>query len=455
LRPHILLIDDDRIFTEDILHHLGDKYDWDILLSGLDAVKSVVEIIPDVVLLDINLGSGPDGFDILREIRIESPHTPVIMVTRYDPEMMAKRAWRQGAFGYIEKGSSIDQLAAHIERAIEEATLWRENRILREEVASNKGILIGESHSMKELREQIKQVSKTSSTVLITGETGTGKELIAREIHERSSRINNIFIPVCCPALPKELIESELFGHEKGAFTGALTRRIGKFEQADRGTIFLDEISEIDISLQSKLLRVLQEKCITRVGGSKEISVDVRVLAATNKDLESLMKEGLFRDDLYYRLCVVPIHSPPLREKREDIPLLAQHILDRKAAELNHSRCTLSHSAINRFLSWDWPGNIRELENVLENAMVRSSDRILNEDLFIGMIGPKVSNLTYVEAKMRVLEKFETDYLNAVLTRCRGNISETARQMGLTREGVRKMMKRRGFSKGSSDIHIK
>ena len=311
--------------------------------------------------------------------------------------------------------------------------------------------LIGDGRAMKLLRQQIERVARTPSTVLVTGETGTGKELIAREIHSLSDRSERLFVPVCCPAIPETLVESELFGHEKGAFTGAIARRIGKFELADGGTIFLDEIAEISTAVQAKLLRALQDHCIERVGGSKEISVDVRVIAATNRDLEAEVAEGRFRQDLYYRLRVVPLVSPPLRNKKEDIPQLVQYILDRKARNMNRARCRLSAAALDRLVAWDWPGNVRELENVLENALVHSDGEILGEGLFVGLVGSGVSRLTYAEAKERALERFETDYLRLMLGMCSGNVSEAARRMGLTREGLRKLMKRRGISRPANN----
>jgi DNA-binding NtrC family response regulator len=450
MKPSVLLVDDDSVFVEDLLHHLGERFDWATLPSGEKVVEVIKETLPDVVLLDIDLGSGPDGLEILSSIRSDIPRTPVIMVTRHDPEDMAGEAWRRGAFGYVAKSSRMDQLAAQLERAIEEATVYRENQTLREEVSRRSGRLIGESKAMKALMEQIARVAQTSSTVLITGETGTGKELIAREIHEQSLRKRHLFIPVCCPAIPETLVESELFGHEKGAFTGATGRRIGKFELANRGTIFLDEIAETGPSVQAKMLRVLQDHRLQRVGGTQEIEVDVRVIAATNRDLEAEVEKGSFRRDLFYRLRVVPLHSPPLREKSEDIPVLVQYILDRKAQEMNRGRCRLSSAALDRFLTWDWPGNVRELENVLENGLVHARGDVLDEDLFIGLVGPKIETLTYADAKEQMLERFEKDYLNLMLGQCNWNVSEAARRMGLSREGLRKLMKRRGVEKPTS-----
>jgi two-component system nitrogen regulation response regulator NtrX len=449
MKPRVLLVDDDTTFIADVVHLLGDRFEWQTLTSGETVLSAMREDLPDVVLLDIELGAGPDGLEILSGLRAEMPRTPVIMVTRHDPQRMAAKAWRLGAFGFIEKGSSLEELTAHIERAIEEATLWRENQALRQELAETKGRLVGQSAAMQSIREQIGRVARAQSTVLIQGETGTGKELVAREIHDLSQRAKHLLVPVCCPALPESLVESELFGHEKGSFTGAITRRIGKFELAHRGTIFLDEVSEISSPIQAKLLRVLQERTVERVGGNKEITVDVRVIAASNRNLESLVESGDFRSDLFYRLRVVPLTVPPLRERKEDIPLLTEAILDRKSRQMGQSCPRLSDGAMDAFLAWDWPGNIRELENVLEFALVHSQESELSEELFQGLIGTDTEHLDYAEARGRALARFERNYVLSMLGACEGNVSRAARRMGLSRQGLQKLMKRRGVENRS------
>ena len=442
MKPRILLVDDDPAFVEDILHHLGSRFEWNTLSNGERVLEVITESLPDVVLLDIELGAGPDGFEILGKIRSEVPSTPVVMVTHHDPSRMAAQAWRLGAFGYIEKGERIDHLAAHIERAIEEATLHREREALRQEIAQRSGQLVGRSPAMMDLMKKISQVAKTSSTVLITGETGTGKEVVARQIHSQSSRSQRLLVPVECPGIQETLVESELFGHEKGAFTGAIRRRIGYFETAQRGTIFLDEISEINTSVQAKLLRVLQDRQIQRVGSSELVPIDVRIIAASNRDLEAMVDEGSFRRDLYYRLRVVPLHIPPLRERKDDIPILAQHLLDRKAGQMARHRSKLSSEALDRLLAWHWPGNVRELENVLENALVHSQSDVLGEDLFVGLVGGDMSRLNYKEAQALMLDKFDRDYVNLMLNESAWNVSKAARRMGLTRQGLEKKMKK-------------
>ncbi len=445
--PRVLLVDDDTVFIDDLLCCLGERFEWITHSSHEGILKKMEETGPDVLLLDIELGGGVSGLDVLAEIRRDGPRTPVIMVTRHEPEKMAAEAWRRGAFGYVGKGIPLEQMAAQIERAIEEAAVYRVNEALREEVAERAGQLVGESSSMKILKREIARVAQATSTVLITGETGTGKELVARAIHDQSPRRRKPFVAVRCPAIAENLVESELFGHEKGAFTGAVGMRRGKFELARQGTIFLDEISEISPALQTKLLAVLQERCVSRVGGSREIEVDVRVLAATNRNLDVLVAQGSFREDLLYRLRVVPICIPPLRERKEDIPLLAQAILDRKCRDMHRGKCQLASEALDRLVAWDWPGNVRELENVLENALVHATSSTLGEGLLVGLVGAGIARLTYTEARERMLERFETDYVRLMLRESAWNVSETARRMGLTRQGLQKLMKRRGVAR--------
>lgn len=444
MKPRVLLVDDDATFVEDLTHHLGSEFEWETLPDGGKLLEAIGATAPDIVLLDIDLPGQADGLELLSRIRRMDPGLPVVMVTRHDSARMAVRALRMGAFDYIEKGTRIDQLAVHIERAIQEATLRRENRMLKETLAQRTGRIVGESPVMRRLFAQIDRVAEATSTVLITGETGTGKGLVAREIHERSPCREGLFVHICCPAIPESLVESELFGHEKGAFTGAVGRRVGKFEMAHRGTLFLDEISEIKLPVQAKLLRALEDRRLSRVGGAREIEIDVRVIAATNRDLETCVSEGTFRQDLYYRLRVIPLHVAPLRERKEDIPLLAEVILDRKGREMNRGSCTLTPAALDRLLAWDWPGNVRELENVLEQSLVFSREDELGEEQFAGFIGTNMSKLNFTEARARAVERFERDYVSLMLRECDGNKSETARRMGISREGLRKLMKRLG-----------
>jgi two-component system nitrogen regulation response regulator NtrX len=447
MKPHVLLIDDDEVFSEDLAFLLSDHFKVARLSDGRQALDRIAATGPDVVLLDIELGSGIDGLDILARIRREAPEIPVIMVTRHDDSRIAGRAWRLGAADYLEKGEKIEFLSSRIEKAVTDACRRLEHQVLCEERDLRAGRLVGSSPTMRELVAKIDQLAGVPSTVLITGETGTGKELVAREIHARSPRARRLFVPVCCPAIPESLVESELFGHEKGAFTGATAQKKGRFEQAHRGTLFLDEISELNISAQAKLLRVLQDHRVCRVGGSREMHVDVRILAATNRDLERMVEEGLFKRDLFFRLNVIPLQIPPLRDRLEDIPLLVEALVTRKARELGRRPCRFTPAAMDRLLSWSWPGNVRELENTIERAMVHFRGEIIDEDLISGTMDVDLTSLTYAQAKKRAEMQFEHPYVLLMLRRYDWNVSEVARRMEITRQGLQGIMQRLGVTR--------
>ncbi len=443
----VLIIDDDEVFVDDLLYHLGERFDWLKLTDGAGAIRTIEETLPDVVLLDIELPGEASGLDILSDIRKEAPRVPVVMVTRHDPADMGAEAWRRGCFGYIAKCAPIEQLAAQIERAIEEAGLYRESEARRQEILERTGRLVGESRAMQGLREEIARVARTDTTVLITGETGTGKELVAREIHERSPRRHRLLLPVNCAALEKSLVASVLFGHEKGAFTGAVRRQPGKFAMADGGTLFLDEIGEVPMDVQGVLLRVLEDKVVYPLGSSKGVPVDVRVIASTNRDLAADSRNGRFREDLYYRLRVVPIHVPPLRERKEDIPLLAQHFLDLLALDMKRKRCRLSSASLTRLLGHHWPGNVRELRHVLQYAFIHSDGDVLEDAVLANLVQPEVRQATYKEARRQAMDAFDRNFIASLIRECDGNLSEVARRMHLSREGLRKMMKRLGIER--------
>lgn len=334
---------------------------------------------PDIKLLLLDLrfdGQSKQGEDILREVKGEFPELPVIIFTVIDEVQKAIDCMKKGADFYFVKSKYLDQqqLAFQIRILVTRAAILRENQLLREERAQALGKMIGQSHVFKQMMQSIARVAKTNSTVLITGETGTGKELVARAIHQLSERKDKPFVPVNCAAIPDTLIESELFGHEKGAFTSATNRRAGKFEIADGGTIFLDEIGEMKPDMQVKLLRVLQEREFERVGGTKPIKVDVRVIAATNKDLETEMKAERFREDLHYRINVFSIPTPPLRERKEDIPLFVDAFISEINREMKRSILGIAPDALELLKKYDWPGNIRELRNYIERAFIEASD---------------------------------------------------------------------------------
>jgi DNA-binding NtrC family response regulator len=364
-----ILIVDDELSVRDSLRMIFKK-DYQVILAGssTEAWEKIQREEPDLIFLDIIMPE-KDGMEMLKEIRQIQPLTPVVMLTATKMVKTAVEAMKLGAYDYINKPFDVEELMLLAEKALESRDLKIENRRLQEEVAERYRFdnIIGKSKEMREIYSTIRQIAEKNSTVLIHGESGTGKELVARAIHYNSLRKDKPFVPVNCAAIPETLIESELFGHEKGAFTDAQSRRIGHFELAHQGTLFLDEVSELSLPTQAKILRSLQEREFVRVGGMKTVSVDVRLISATNKNLEEMMGRGEFRSDLYYRINVVPLTIPPLRKRKEDILLLVQHFLDKHAGP---GKKNISPEAMDILVAYDWPGNVRELENIIERIVV-------------------------------------------------------------------------------------
>ncbi|MBM4162793.1 MAG: sigma-54-dependent Fis family transcriptional regulator, partial [Ignavibacteria bacterium] len=379
-RRTVLLLDDNKAFLEDFQSLMGESFNVLSTDSEAEAVEILGSKKVDVMLLDVMLGGGLSGMDVLQRVKETMPDCPVIVLTAHASVESAVEAMRLGAHHYMPKSPKIEELRTVIEKALAERELKRDYELLREEVERVSGRIVGESPVMRRVFEAIQRVSMTDVTVLITGESGTGKELVAREIHTASKRSQRVFVTVNCASLVKDLIESELFGHQKGSFTGASQTKLGKFELADGGTIFLDEIAELDVHLQVKLLRALQEKEIDRIGGASPIPVNVRVIAATNRDLITMTDRGEFRQDLFYRLNVYPIHMPPLREHKEDIPLLVEHFLRRFGKALGKPAVRVETLALDLLMQYDWPGNIRELENVLQRAILLSPSASIDPD---------------------------------------------------------------------------
>ncbi len=376
-----ILIVDDEVSVRDSLRMIFKK-DYQVIMAGSaeEAIIKVKSEEPDLIFLDIIMPE-KDGMQALKEIRGMHPQIPVIMLTATKTLKTAVEAMKLGAYDYITKPFDVEELKLIAQKALESRDLRRENRRLQGEVEERYHFdnIIGKSKEMRDIYATIRQIAEKNSTVLIHGESGTGKELVARAIHYNSHRKNKPFVAVNCAAIPETLIESELFGHEKGAFTDAQTRRIGHFELADQGTLFLDEISELILLTQAKILRALQERDFVRVGGGKTISVDVRLISATNKNLEELMARGAFRSDLFYRINVVPLTIPPLRKRKEDILLLAKHFLDKHAGV---GKKKISPEAMDILIAYDWPGNVRELENIIERIVVlTTSDTITPDDV--------------------------------------------------------------------------
>jgi DNA-binding NtrC family response regulator len=444
----ILVVDDEEIMCESLAAWLReDGYLVDTASSGREAVELAKKTDYAIYFIDLKMPGGMDGIDTLMEIRRFHPDASIIIITAYATVDTAITAIKEGAQEYIVKPCNPEEISLLVNRIIKVKKLQRENLILRKKLQRRYQFhdIISKSPRMLEVLELAREVASLRSTVLIRGESGTGKELVARAIHFSGSRAQKPFIAVSCAALAETLLESELFGYEKGSFTGAAERKKGKFELADGGTIFLDEIGDIGPKLQADLLRVLQERSFYRVGGSEEVQVDVRVIAATHKDLRALVDEGKFREDLYYRLNVIEIHIPPLRERREDIPLLAEHFVERISHELGKPVDEIAQDAMRLLMDHAWPGNVRELENAIERAIVSCRGRTLTaEDFsFLRNNGPaKIQipdNLTLAEMERLMIE--------ATLRRTAGNVKEAAASLGIDRSTLYEKLKRYGIER--------
>lgn len=378
---HILVVDDEKAIRnslKDILEY--EKHNVSLAANGTEGLETLKKESFDALLLDIKM-EGLDGMEVLEQVAKDYPDLPVIMISGHGTVDTAVKAIKMGAFDFIEKPLDLNRLLITLRNAMDKGRLVSETKTLRKKVASKNRELIGESAPLKMIKSMIEKVAPTDARVLITGPNGTGKEVVARMIHAQSNRANTAFVEVNCAAIPSELIESELFGHMKGSFTGAVKDRAGKFEQADGGTIFLDEIGDMSLSAQAKVLRALQENKITRVGADKDIDINVRVIAATNKNLEEEIKAGRFREDLYHRLSVILIQVPTLNERLEDIPLLADHFIAQICEESGVAKSTISKDAIAELQKINWTGNIRELRNVIERLLILCDKNISAKDV--------------------------------------------------------------------------
>jgi len=448
---NVLIVDDDKNICKMIEASLRKerKYDIKTALSGEACLKSIRESVPDIVLLDIQM-PGIDGIETLKRIKQEDSRIPVVIMTAHGTIERAVRSMKLGAYDFLTKPFARDRLLVTVNNALMTSSLRKEVDELRSELKSKYTFenIVGQSGVMQEVFRSVEKVVNSNVTVLIQGESGTGKELFARAIHYHSKvRSSKPFVAVNCSALPESLLESELFGHEKGAFTGASGRRIGKFEQAHGGTIFLDEIGLMTPATQSKVLRVLQEREFERVGGNELVKVDVRFISATNKNLEEEMKKGEFREDLYYRICVFPIKLPALRERKEDIPLLAAHFLKKYSDQEGKEIDGVSSDALDLLMAYNWPGNVRELENAIERAVVLATGKeITAKDLpaAVRSLGEKriyESDNTLASW----IEKLEEDALRQALLECEGNISQTAKKLGIGRATIYRKAKKYGL----------
>ena len=450
----ILVVDDDpahRTMLKTLLTGWG--YEVAQADDGSGAVEAVHHQPFDLILMDIRMIK-VSGLSALAEIKVLNPAIPVIIMTAFASVETAVEALKKGAYDYLTKPFDFDELRLSIDRAVDHSHLREENRLLKESLGAHFDLrnLIGNSPAMTRLLETVAQVAPTEATVLITGASGTGKEMIAGIIHFNSLRKGGPFIKINCAAITETLLEAELFGHEKGAFTGADRRREGKFRQADGGTLFLDEISEMSPTMQVKLLRVLQEREITRVGGSEVVRVDVRIIAATNSDLLREIEAGRFREDLFYRLNVVSIDMPPLRERREDIPLIAQHFLQDYAAKNKKELKGFTPRALDRLIRYDWPGNVRELMNTVERGVVLSRSEYLDESDLTPLFRDRTARDKQEPAPSAIpvqsLEAVERDAILQTLKTAGDNKSEAARRLGITRRTLHKKLKKYGLMNG-------
>lgn len=442
----ILVVDDEAAICQSLKAILEDE-GFQVLTagSGEEAIKIVAEELPQLVLLDIWL-PGIDGLETLKALHAAHPNVLVIMMSGHGTIETAVRATKLGAFDFIEKPLSLDKVIILVNNALNLIRLEEENVLLKQKV-SHQYELTGNSPVITELKEMISIVAPTNAWILIMGENGTGKELVARSIHHLSRRSHKPIVEVNCAAIPEELIESELFGHEKGAFTGATEKKRGKFDLAHEGTIFLDEVADMSLKAQAKILRILQEKKFERVGGNKVIDMDVRVLAATNKDLEKEMEAGRFRQDLYYRLHVIPLRVPPLRERKEDIPFLTERFLLDFAAKEGQPLKTVTAGALEKLMAHDWPGNVRELKNIIERLIILTpSSEIRAEDIpelnVKTETAPSGADSAAAGDSLRDARMdFERQFIIKKLEEFDGNISRTAEAIGLERSNLHKKLK--------------
>jgi len=463
------VIDDDPV-VNDLLSDFLTTEGHEVIKAkdGKEGLEILKREPLDVIFLDLKLPS-IDGLELLeRSKETINSSTPVVIITAHGSIETAVKAMKLGALDYITKPFRLEETAIVVEKALEFKRLKEENLSLRRQLKDRYASygLIGSSSKMQEVFSLIDKIADTDSTVLLTGESGTGKELVAKIIHYKSSRSEKNFVPINCGAIPKDLLESELFGHEKGAFTGAISTRIGRFELANGGTLFLDEVGELAPELQVKLLRVLQEKEFERVGGMKTIKVDVRIIAATNRDLESLVEEGRFREDLYYRLNVIPIKLPPLRERKDDIPLLVEHFIEKHATRKNRLRPEITPEIMNAFMEYDWPGNVRELENIIERLSILASGRKVEfsdlPDRFKMMCKGKSDSaeiqsdlLQTIELSSKgidlnkIIDEIETKLILQALEMTGGNKTKAARLLGLNRTTLIEKIKKKGLMQKS------
>jgi DNA-binding NtrC family response regulator len=444
-RWQILVVDDEEIMCESLAAWLReDGYVVDTAASGHEAIEKTRQRDYAIYFVDLKMPGGMDGIETMMQIRRTRAEASIIIITAYATVDTAITAMKEGAQEYIVKPCNPEEISLLVNRIVKVKNLQRENSILRKKLSRQYVVhdIVTKNARMRDILDLCQEVASLRSTVLIQGESGTGKEMIARVIHNSGGRAQKPMVSVSCAALAETLLESELFGHEKGAFTGADQQKRGKFELADGGTIFLDEIGDISPKLQVDLLRVLQERSFYRVGGSQEVSVDVRAIAATHVNLQQAVAEGKFREDLYYRLNVIEIRIPPLRERREDVPLLALHFLERLAHELGKDVNDISEGALKLLMEYNWPGNVRELENTIERAVVICKNHVLTEDSFGFLALNGTAGRVWAPPAGMSLQDMEKVLIASTLQRTNGNIKESAGILGIDRSTLYEKIKR-------------
>ncbi len=458
---NILAVDDEKDMTRLLQRTLEPELDCKVSMafSGEMALNILKQQVCDLVICDIRM-PGMDGFELLSQIKGLYPDLTVVMLTAFGNIDSAVDAIKKGAYDFISKPFEQDELIFKIQKALERSLLLTENKRLSRNRDKDPSLLIGKSRAMETVFDKIDLVAASEVTVLITGESGTGKDLTARSIHGQSRRKDKPFIPVNCPTIPEHILESELFGYKKGAFTNAHQDKTGLFQEADGGTIFLDEIGDIGPSIQTKLLRVIQEKEIKPLGSNKVHKVDVRIIASTNRNLQKKIAEKEFREDLYYRLSVIPIELPPLRDRREDIPLLADHLVTKHCQKMDKAPKMISENVMELLKAHPWKGNVRELENVLVQGILYAREEVIQEAHIPldGVVNPKqdctcirsrdIMDLPYKAAKEAVLTRFNHDYIGALLSLTGGNITQAAKKCGLDRQALQQIMKRFAINPG-------
>lgn len=446
----ILVVDDEASILQSLEGILIDEgYDPVCVKGGSEALEKIEESIPDLILLDIWM-PGVDGLETLQRVKQDYPQVEVVMMSGHGNIETAVKATKMGAYDFIEKPLSLEKLLLAVRNALDHGRLEEEINLLKEK-DRNKYNIIGESRAIRQLKEQLRIVAPTNAWVLISGENGTGKELVAHNIHQLSKRNKKPMVEVNCAAIPEDLIESELFGHEKGAFTGATSMKKGKFDLAHEGTLFLDEIGDMSLKAQSKTLRILQEQKFERVGGAKTIHVDVRVIAATNKDLEAEIEKGTFRDDLYFRLNVIPMRVPPLKERGEDIPSLARAFMEEFSMSTNIEPKEMTEAAVEMLKAYDWPGNVRELRNLIERLMIMVPDRVIDREDIPAPFNKGAAAQGDLDVSLRAASlkeaknEFEKAFIESKLREFDGNISQTAEAIGVERSNLHKKIKGYGL----------